>query len=212
MEFSLTPRNQPNPLNMSFARPGLTMNPLYERYETQPTRFAPLQLSPHRGYALSLADKQLNAALPSTQQRFGTKINYDMDQRRKRNRATAVRRQEPYEMGLTRPGTGREPFQEIPYDFLDANTERYDNLGGRRLGSQTVQQAIRDRRSFGTEGFSITDGNTSISPQLLKELQMQGFEPFEILNYFNEFADRQKTKNLLLFIIALLLFGILTRA
>lgn len=210
MEFSLTPRNQANPLNMSFARPGLTTNPLYERmqYAEQPKQFAPLQFSSHRGYALGLADKELNAAQPSTQQRFGTKVNYEADQAKIRRRASA----EPYEMGLTRPGTGREPFQEIPYDFLDRNRERYDSLGGRRLGKQTVQQALRDRQSYGPEGFSISDGNTSISPQLLKELQMRGFEPFEILNYFQEFSDRQKTKNLLLFIIALLLFGLLTRA
>lgn len=210
MEFSLTPRNQANPLNMSFARPTLTTNPLYERYEEQEKRFSPLQFSSHSPYALGLADRQMNSPLPSSQQRFGTKVNFDRDQERimKRRRAN---RPEPYEMGLTRPGTGRENFQEIPYDFLDANKERYDSLGGRRVGKQTVQQAIRDRQSYGAEGYSISDGNASISPQLLKELQMQGFEPFEILNYFQEFSDRQKTKNLLLFIIALLLFGLLTR-
>lgn len=223
MEFSLTPRNLPNPLNTSFSRPNLIGNQgAFERYESpykeQEKRFAPLQFSPQNGYALGLADRKLNAALPSTRQRFGNRINYDWDERRKQKRYGATF-QEPYEMGLTRPGTGRsEPFQEIPYSFLDNNAERYDSIGGKRLGKQTVEQAQRNIMGGASMGFeqpqerfSLTDGNTSISPQLLKRLQMEGFSVNEIFGYFNEFGERQKVKNLLLFIIIILLFGLLIK-
>lgn len=216
MEFSLTPRNLPNPLNTSFSRPNLIGNQgAFERYEspyeTQSKRYAPLQFSPQNGYALGLADKKLNAALPSTVQRFGNKINYDYDQQRIQKRYGASF-EEPYEMGLTRPGTGREePFQEIPYNFLDNNAERYDNLGGKRLGKQTVLQAQRNARGRRGERFSLTDGNTSISPQLLKLLQAEGFSVNEIFGYFNDFGERQNIKNLLLFIIVILLFGLLIK-
>ena len=224
MEYDLTPRNLPNPLNTAFSRPNLLGNQgAFERYEyespykTQAKRFAPLQFSPQNGYSLGLADKKLNAALPSTRQRFGNRINYDSDQRKIQKRYGATF-QEPYEMGLTRPGTGREPFQEIPYTFLDNNAERYDSIGGKRLGKQTVEQAQRSimgGSSLGfaqpQERFSLTDGNTSISPQLLKALQAEGFGIDEIFGYFNGFGERQKVKNLLLFIIVILLFGLLIK-
>lgn len=238
MEFDLTPRNLPNPLNTSFSRPNLIGNQgafeRYERYESpykkQQTRFAPLQFSPQSGYSMGLADRKMNAALPSTRQRFGDRVNYDFDERRIQKRYGATH--EPYEMGLTRPGTGREPFQEIPYGFLDANSERYDSIGGKRLGKQTVEEAQRSimggssmgfgnpqysedhnssRSNTGGESFSLTDGNMSISPQLLKQLQAEGFSVNEIFGYFNAFSERQKVKNLLLFIIVILLFGLLIK-
>lgn len=216
MEFSLTPRNSPNPLNTAFSRPNLIGDQgAFERYqspfETQQKRFAPLQFSPQNGYAMGLADRKLNAALPSTQQRFGNRINYDFDQRRIQKRYGASFK-EPYEMGLTRPGTGREPFQEIPYNFLDNNRERYDDsIGGKRLGKQNVEQAQRNTMMQSQERFSLTDGNMSISPQLLKQLQREGFSVNEIFGYFNDFGERQKIKNLLLFIIVILLFGLLIK-
>jgi hypothetical protein len=224
MDVDLTPRNLPNPLNTSFARPTLMGNSgAFERYESpyrqQDQRFAPLQFAPQTGYSLGLADRKLNAALPSTKQRFGNRINYDWDEKRKQKRYGATF-SEPFEMGLTRPGTGRsEPFQEIPYTFLDKNAERYDSIGGKRLGKQTVEQAQRNvmgGASLGfeqpsLEGYSLTDGNVSITPQLLKALRAEGFSVNEIFGYFDDFAERQKMKNLLLFIIIILLFGLLVK-
>lgn len=191
MEEAPTARNQRNPLNTTWTRPTLHANedPQYERYERMPERNGALQFSPQSRYSLSLADKQYNADLPSTQQRFGKNLDY----------------------------SSRENFQEIPYDFLDQNRERFDGLSGKRLGKRTVEQAVMNaNRGFRPSANSmeayigdVTEGNWSISPQLLQRLQAEGYETFEILDYFNEFAERQKIKNLLLFIIVLLLFGLL---